>query len=213
MSAQSPGASPAQLTAESIAVAALRLIDDDGPGALSFRALGRVLGVSHMTVHRHCGDLAGLLDIAVDHLAEQIPAVDPEQPWAQTIEQLFGTLYRLIVAHPGLVVLRQGRPWLGPRILERLTEPALRANLDAGMTPQQAIATYRQCYLYTLGCASFIDHADPAAEATRTRTALAGLNPDAFPALTTHMRVVVDAVTDHEIYYAGLRRLIQAAHP
>src|SRR5262249_15607283 len=118
-----------------------------------------------------------------------------------------------MTAHPALVALRRGRPWLGPEILARLVEPALQANLAAGMTPREMITAYRQMYLFTLGCAVFVDHQHPAAAVQRTRAALAALDPAAFPALTGHLDTILHAVVDHQVYLEGLRRLIRAADP
>jgi hypothetical protein len=64
----------------------------------------------------------------------------------------------LLTAHPGLIALRGARPWLGPQLLKHLVEPQLADSLAAGMTPEQAIVTYRRLYLLTLGSASFVDH-------------------------------------------------------
>ena len=102
--------------------------------------------------------LDGLLDICVDHLATELPLLDPNLPWAASTEARFVALYDLLNAHPALVALRRERPWLGPRVLERLVEPALQANRKAGLTPEQSIRAYRQMYLFTLGCSVFVDH-------------------------------------------------------
>jgi hypothetical protein len=56
--------------------------------------------------------------------------------------------------------MRCRRPWLGPEVLARPTEPALQANLAAGMTAREVIVAYRQMYLYPLGYAAFVDHMD-----------------------------------------------------
>jgi len=120
-------------------------------------------------------------------------------------------LYDLLNAHPALVALRRERPWLGPRVLERLVEPALQANRKAGLTPEQSIRAYRQMYLFTLGCSVFVDHTDTARAARRVRTALAGLDHDDYPALTSDVEVIVAGASDHAVFYQGLRHLIDAA--
>ncbi|MEW2578387.1 TetR/AcrR family transcriptional regulator [Streptomyces syringium] len=206
-------ASPGPATPELIAQAALQLIDEEGPHSLSFRSLADRLGVSHMTIHRRCGDLDGLLDLCVDHLAGQLPDIEPGVDWAQATEARFGSFYELLAAHRGLAALRGARPWLGPQILARLVEPALRDNLAVGMSPHEAIRAYRRMYLLTLGCSTFVDHQDPRAATAATRTALAGLDPEQFPTLTGNMEDVLSAMTDHEVYYGALRQLIAAAHP
>ncbi|MFI5669735.1 TetR/AcrR family transcriptional regulator [Streptomyces sp. NPDC051704] len=200
-------------TPEAIAVAALRLIDEEGPHALSFRALAERLEVSHATVQRRCADLAGLLDLCTEHLAGQLPEVPAGTGWAEATELRFTALYRLLVAHPGLLVLRGGRPWLGRQLLARLVEPALADSVAAGMTAAGAMEAYRRMYLLTLGSAAFVDHRDPAGATAASRAALAALDPERFPVLAGGLADVLPALTDHEVYYGALRQLIEANRP
>ncbi|MFI1727927.1 TetR/AcrR family transcriptional regulator C-terminal domain-containing protein [Streptomyces acidicola] len=200
-------------TPDRIAETALLLIDEGGPEALTFRALATRLEISLASLQRRCTDLAGLLDLCTDHLAARLPEAEPDTDWADATETRFTALYRLLAAHPGLLALRGTRPWLGPNLLARLVEPQLADSLAAGMTPEAAIAAYRRMYLLTLGSASFVDHRDPKSAQTATRTALAALDPEAFPVLTGHLAAIVPAVTDHEVYYEALRQLIHAADP
>ncbi|MFC4517540.1 TetR/AcrR family transcriptional regulator [Streptomyces ehimensis] len=196
-----------------IAAAAIALVDEQGPHALSFRTLGDRLGVSHMTIHRRCGDLGGLLDLCADHLAAELPGIPLDADWAEATEARFRRFYELLVAHPGLVALRGSRPWLGQQILARLVEPSLAHSIAAGMTPRHATEAYRRMYLLTLGCASFVNHRDPKAAGSATRAGLAALDPQEFPVLAGHLQEVVPVVTDHEVYNGALRQLIAAAQP
>ncbi|MER5353092.1 TetR/AcrR family transcriptional regulator C-terminal domain-containing protein [Kitasatospora sp. NPDC002551] len=200
-------------TPERIAVAALAIVDGQGPAALSFRTLAARLDISVASLQRRCTDLAGLLDLVTDHLAERLPVIAPGTAWADATEARFTALYRLLTAHPGLVALRGSRPWLGRNLLARLVEPQLADSLAAGLAPAEAMAAYRRMYLLTLGSASFVDHRDPAAGRAATRTALAALDPEEFPALTGHLTEFLPVVTDHEVYYVALRQLITAAAP
>ncbi|CAM5308515.1 TetR/AcrR family transcriptional regulator [Streptomyces avidinii] len=200
-------------TPEVIAVAALRILDEQGPAHLSFRSLAERLDVSHATVQRRCTDLAGLLDLCTEHLAAQLPEIPAAADWAQATEQRFRALYRLLTAHPGLLVLRGGRPWLGRQLLARLVEPALADSVAAGMTAAEAMTVYRRMYLLTLGSAAFVDHRDPAGATAASRAALAALDPEEFPVLSGGLPEVLPALTDHEVYYVALRQLIEAARP
>jgi AcrR family transcriptional regulator len=200
-------------TPERIAETALQIVDQDGHTALSFRTLAAALGISVAALQRRCIDLAGLLDLVTDHLAARLPQIAPGAKWATATETRFTALYDLLTAHPGLVALRGARPWLGPQLLKRLVEPQLADSLQAGMTPEEAIVTYRRLYLLTLGSASFVDHRDPKSAQAATRQALAALNPEEFPVLTGHLSAVLPAVVDHEVYYGALRQLIHAADP
>ncbi|MGW1560870.1 TetR/AcrR family transcriptional regulator [Streptomyces sp. NPDC002144] len=200
-------------TPERIAEAALGLVDEGGPEALTFRALAVRLEISLASLQRRCTDLAGLLDLCVDQVAARLPDVEPGTEWAAATEARFTALYELLAAHPGLLALRGTRPWLGPNLLARLVEPQLADSLAAGMTPQEAITAYRRMYLLTLGGAGFVDHRDPGPARAATRAALAALDPDRFPALTAHLAAIVPAVTDHEVYFGALRQLIETADP
>ncbi|MFF3327629.1 TetR/AcrR family transcriptional regulator [Streptomyces sp. NPDC002889] len=200
-------------TLERIAETALLIVDQEGSAALSFRTLAARLGIAHATIQRRCTDLAGLLDLCADRLASDLPDIEPGADWATATETRFRSLYELLTAHPGLIALRGGRPWLGPQLLKRMVEPQLADSLAAGMTPQEAITAYRRMYLLTLGSASFVDHRDPKAAQAATRTALATLDPEEFPVLTGHLAAILPAVVDHEVYHGALRQLIHAAEP
>ncbi len=210
-----PRSSPSldRATPDRIAESALSLVDEAGPEALTFRALAARLGISLASLQRRCTDLAGLLDLCTDHLAARLPEAEQGTAWATATEARFTALYRLLSAHPGLLALRGARPWLGPNLLARLVEPQLADSLAAGMTPEEAITAYRRIYLLTLGSASFVDHRDPEATRTVTRTALASLDPAGYPALTGNVAAILPVLTDHEVYYGALRQLISAADP
>ena len=77
---RAPAASP---DGAAIAEAALRVLHEGGPHALSFRRVAALLGTSHMTVHRHCHNLEGLLDLCADHLAATLPEIDRTRPWSR----------------------------------------------------------------------------------------------------------------------------------
>jgi AcrR family transcriptional regulator len=202
------------LSLDVIARAALRIIDNEGVDALNFRRLGKELGVAHMTVYRRLADNKVPLDGCVlDYVVGTIPQLPLDATWADATEARFTALYELIVAHPGIVAMRRGGPWLGPRVMQRLIEPQLAANLAAGMTPDQMVRAYRRMYLFTLGCACFTDHATADAVVQRTRAAMGVLPPELFPAVTGNFEAILKGVVDHEVFYGGLRQLIRAADP
>ncbi|MGW3078698.1 TetR/AcrR family transcriptional regulator C-terminal domain-containing protein [Kitasatospora sp. NPDC001132] len=188
-------------------------MDQDGHTALSFRTLATALDIPVASLQRRVTDLAGLLDLVTDHLAARLPHIPSGTDWATATETRFTALYELLTAHPGLVALRGDRPWLGPQLLKRLVEPQLADSLAAGMTPAEAIVTYRRLYLLTLGSASFVNHRDPKAARAATRRALAELDPEEFPVLTGQLGAVLLAVVDHEVYFGALHQLIAAADP
>ncbi|MFE5160402.1 TetR/AcrR family transcriptional regulator [Streptomyces sp. NPDC056697] len=200
-----------QPTLEAIAEAALAVVDDEGPEALSFRRVAQSLGVSHATVFRRCGDFDGLVNACADRLAARMPRVGQDLDWATATEARFSAFYEVLIEHPGLVALRSGRAWWGPHLLSRLVEPQLAHSIAAGMAPEAAIRVYRRLYLLTLGAVAFVDHRDAKKVRSAARTALAALDPEEFPALTGNLGVVVPALTDHEVYRGALRQLIDTS--
>jgi AcrR family transcriptional regulator len=201
-----PGVAAGSVTPGAIATAALAILDAGGPGALSFRRVGAALDTTHTTIHRHCGNLEGLLDLCADHLAAGLPGVDPALGWAAATQLRFTALYEVWTAHAALLTLRQGQPWSGPNMLARFVEPALRSDLDAGMTPAQMMQTFRQLYLFTLGCAT--THA--AYSARTARAVIAALDPAEFPVLTTQIDIIADSAAERDVFRHGLRTLITA---
>jgi len=204
----------AALTLDAIAAAALRLIDDGGVDALTYRSLAVELGVAHMTVYRRLTELNVPLDGCVmDYLVGTLPHLGPEVAWAQATRIRFTALYEFIVEHPGIVGLRRDGPWLGPNAMRRFIEPQLAANLAIGMSPEQMVRAYRRMYLFTLGCACFTDHSTPEAVVARTRRAIEALPVQSFPVVTGNREAILSGVIDHEVFHGGLEQLIRAADP
>ncbi len=185
------------------------MLREGGPGALSFRRVAAVLGTSHMTVHRLTHDVDGLLDLCAEHLAATLPEIDPALPWAQATEQRFATLYDVMSAHSSLVALQQGRPWLGPEMMRRFSEPALASSLAAGLTLEEMVRSHRMLYTFTVGCA--LTHASY--DVRRGRAVLAGLDVTQTPSLAAHRDQFVVEHMPRDDFLRGLRALIGAAAP
>jgi AcrR family transcriptional regulator len=192
-----------------IATAALRILDAEGPGALSFRRVAAALGTSHTTIHRHCGSFGGLLDICAEHLAKRMPAIDPELPWAASTELRFTELYKVMRDHSSLVALQQGRPWLGTEMTRRFAEPALAASLLAGLTPAQMGECHLELYMFTLGCA-LLHLADDTEEGM---AALAAVDAHDAPLIADHLEQLEDRRPEPEPFLHGIRTLIASWDP
>jgi hypothetical protein len=106
-----------------------------------------------MAVHRHCVNFDGLLDICAEHLAALLPELDPSLPWGTSTELRFTALYETMAAHAGLVALMRGRPWMGPNITRRFSEPAVAASLAAGLTPRELTECHLELFVFTVGSA------------------------------------------------------------
>jgi len=197
------------LTDDAVAAAALRVLREDGPQGLSFRRVGVLLCTSHMTVHRHCHSFEGLLDLCADHLAATLPEIDPALPWADATEQRFLSLYDVLSANSALVALQQGRPWLGPEMMRRFSEPALASSLAAGLTLEEMIETHRGLYTFTVGCALTHETYDT----ERGREAMADLDAGATPLLAANREAIAVDHIPRQVFLRGVRALISAGRP
>jgi AcrR family transcriptional regulator len=197
------------LTDENIAKAALWVLDQEGPAALSFRRIGTELGTSHMAVHRYCGNFDGLLGICAEHAAAGLPDIEPALPWSTSTELRFTALYEILSAHWGLVAMQRGRPWLGPEMMRRFAEPAVAASIAAGLTPEQVSACQREFYVYTVGSALTRNtfSGDPGPESMAT------LDATHHPVLTRHRESLRDSRSDREMFVHGIRTLIKSWDP
>ena len=202
-----PAGDPTEITTGAVAEAALRVLRDGGPSALSFRRVAALLGTSHMTVHRLSRNLDGLLDLCAEHLAATLPEIDPGLPWAKATEQRFAALYDVMSANSSLVALQQGRPWLGDVMMRRFSEPALASSLAAGLTLEEMIRTHRTLYTFTVGCALTYETYDVRCG----RVALAALDPEQTPVLVAHRhRIAVDHLPRDD-FLRGIRALIDSS--
>src|SRR5580704_12643233 len=120
-------ARPQPLTDGDVARAALSVLEREPLTALSFRRVASDLGTSHMAVHRHCINFDGMLGICAEYLAARLPDIDPSLRWPAATEQRFNALYETMAAHSGLVALLRGRPWMGPNMMRRFSELAVKA--------------------------------------------------------------------------------------
>jgi AcrR family transcriptional regulator len=160
-----------------------------------------------MTLHRHVGSRDELLDAMVDRVTSDITSVPDTGQWHEQYAALFRWLHGVMITHPGLIRLRLTRPFLSPGVV-RLAERGLTLLGDAGFPPEEAINGYRSTYLFTLGCAAYVDHLDPAAAQRRTRTALAALPPEEYPYLTGNINTIVPGVSGTAAFEYGLTNLI-----
>lgn len=190
---------------EVIAEAALGILRNEGPGALSFRRVGEAVGTSHVTILRRCGSFDGLLDVCADHVAADFPEVSATDSWESATYARFCSAYDMWADNTGLMVLRRGRAWLGKNMTTRFYEPAMRTIVDAGIPVSAAGPFFSVLYYLTIGSvfASRANHWSP----WESQEALERLGAHRFPTLARVEREA--AVSDpRERFGEALRRLI-----
>lgn len=136
-----------QLSRDSITSTALEVVAREGLGALSMRRLAQELDVWPMSVYRHFRDKDDLLDAlaAAGGDAVEIPAGAGD--WRAQLSALAREAHAALARQPA--DLRR-RTIVTPGVL-RLTDAALRALRDGGLSASAAAAAWRAVLAYALG--------------------------------------------------------------
>lgn len=197
---------PKSLTPEAIAIAALEILRDGGPNALSLRRVGEKLGTNHVAVYRRCGSFDGLLDLCADYVAAGLPMVPDTLNWATATQMRFENVYDMWAEHADLIMLMRGRAWNGMNMVSRFCEPALRGIFESGMTISEAQAVFSILYRLTLGSvvATMANPWSP----MEGRAALNTLGRHHFPTLSLMLESDADDADARGSYSEALRKLI-----
>lgn len=161
-----PGAPPSgtqrgRLSRRKVAEAALALIDEEGIGSASMRAIAKRLGVEAMSLYKHVGTRDDLLDAVVDLVVAELDA-DPEVPrtaedgWRDYLARLARGVRRYALAHPHafpIVATRPAEaPWINPPLRSLAWIESVLAALQAeGFDDEQVVFAYRSFNSFLLG--------------------------------------------------------------
>jgi TetR/AcrR family transcriptional regulator, tetracycline repressor protein len=149
------------LSLDRIVAATLELVDEQGIGAASMRAVSARLGVRPMSLYRYVRDRDELLDAVVERIVNEL-ANDPEvqlrpvDGWRPYLSGMARGVRRYALAHPHafpLVATRPpGAPWVNPPLRSlRWVEAMLRGLVGEGFSDEQVLFTYRTFNVFLLG--------------------------------------------------------------
>ncbi len=149
------------LSVERIVDTTLALIDEQGIGAASMRAVAARLGVRAMSLYKHVDNRDELFDAVVDRIVNELgddPQVQlaPVDGWRAYLESMAHGVRRYARAHPHafpLVATRPANaPWINPPLRSvRWVETMLGALAGEGFTDDQLLFTYRTFNSFLLG--------------------------------------------------------------
>jgi AcrR family transcriptional regulator len=123
--------------------AALRLIEAPGGNALTVRRLGVELGADPSAIYRYFRNLDALLIAITDRLlGETLAGFVPRPYWADSLRALAEGVYRSMLRHPRLALLRAVRFTAGPHEL-RAAETGIGLLRSAGFGGPEAVRHYR----------------------------------------------------------------------
>lgn len=182
----------AQLTAERIADAAIRIADADGLEALSMQRIAADLGYSTMSIYNHIAGKDLLLEVVADVAAGKPPELDDTGDFRDAVRQWVGALWAGFRTRPWLLRIPLDHTPIGPNQLawlDRLLRPLLEAGLPAREARAAALhltAVVRGTAQISLdmGSAHRTDDGRPRSETELAQALSELVNPDDYPALS-----------------------------
>lgn len=144
-----------------IVTTTIELVDEEGIGAATMRAVAERLGVRSMSLYRYVEDRDELFDAVVERIVNEL-ADDPEvqmrpaEGWRPYLTAMAHGVRRYALAHPHafpLVATRSpAAPWVIPPIRSlRWVEAMLAGLIGEGFSTEQVLFTYRTFNGFLLG--------------------------------------------------------------
>ncbi len=138
------------ITRRRIVETALRLVDDQGLGALTYRRLATELDASPMSAYAHVRNKDELLDLMLDHVLGQIDLRPVGADWVAKLRAMFRSYHKVLLAHPGIARIYSDKVRIGPNGL-RAIECAISVLREAGFRPSSATNAFFALFNYTIG--------------------------------------------------------------
>jgi len=149
------------LSLDRIVTVALELVDEQGIGAATMRAVASRLGVRSMSLYRYVQDRDELYDAVVERIVNEL-ASDPEvqlrpvDGWRPYLTGMARGVRRYARAHPHAFPLVATRPptapWVNPPLRSLRWVEAMLTGLSAeGFNDEQVLFTYRTFNSFLLG--------------------------------------------------------------
>ena len=149
------------LSLDRIVTVTLELMDEQGIGAASMRAVSSRLGVRSMSLYRYVQDRDELFDAVVERIVNEL-ADDPEvqlrpvDGWRPYLAGMAHGVRRYARAHPHAFPLVATRPpaapWVNPPLRSlRWVEAMLTGLAGEGFSDEQVLFTYRTFNSFLLG--------------------------------------------------------------
>lgn len=195
-----------ELSRHAIVDRALKLVDDEGVDAVTFRRLAQEFGVTPMALYWHVKNKDELLDAMGDRFFDDVRPADTDGSWLEQLRDQVSVLIDSLRKHPGAA------PLAAPRLLQcdagrEIAERTLASLRAAGFAVAQATDIGRTAMQTAVMLVTEEAGAEPGVAPEKRdqvreakRSAIAGLPPDRFPNLVA----CADAMTeceDEDAYY------------
>jgi TetR/AcrR family tetracycline transcriptional repressor len=185
--------------------AAARIVDREGPAAVSMRRVAAALGVTAMALYNHVTGKQDVLDAAAEQVLAEIDVPDPDLPWRDRVEVVFESLRQAYHRHPRAMPLVQTASSATPVML-RPMEAVLAALADGGLAEDAALELWSVLVGLTNGHVAYelAGHLRAGPEGVGAAT----IDPARFPHIAAALGTRIDW---HRAFVAGLRGAMAAA--
>lgn len=177
------------LPMERILGAAVELVDEQGPEALSMRSLAQRLESGTATLYRHFSNRSELVSLVIDQILGEV-ALDAKElagmPWQRACILFARHMFDALSRHGNVAPLLVGYTPMGPNALAN-RERCLAMFLDNGFSSADAARAYATLARYVLGFAIQLSSvpAEPDQRDAELSAAFHRLDPSRFPATVT----------------------------
>ena len=177
------------LPMERILDAAVELVDERGPEALSMRSLSQRLESGTATLYRHFSNRSELVSLVIDQILGEVD-LDAEElaamPWQRACILFAQHMFDALSRHGNVAPLLVEYTPVGPNALAN-RERCLAVLLDNGFSPAIAAHAYATLARYVLGFAIQLAGAtaDGGQRDAELSAAFHRLDPSRFPATVT----------------------------
>ncbi len=135
-----PRAGQEQLSRGRILEAALRLVDEEGMGALSMRRLGADLGVNPMSIYHHLPGKDAVISGLVELVFSGMRVSYPEgSPWQDRVRAWAETYRGLVRSHPNFVLELVSNAAAVTEAVLLVNEPLYEALDESGLPPAEVV--------------------------------------------------------------------------
>ncbi|HET6286327.1 MAG TPA: TetR/AcrR family transcriptional regulator [Amycolatopsis sp.] len=123
---------PSLLDIDSVVAAAVDLADREGVANVTLASVAKDLGVTKMSLYRHIGSKAELLELMADFAIGDPPPVESTGDWRAELTTLAEANREVLMKHPWLVELPLSGPPAGPHAVAWM-DAILRTLRDTGL--------------------------------------------------------------------------------
>lgn len=142
------------LSRDQIVAEAVRLLDAEGPDALSMRRLGTRLEAGATSLYRHVASRDELIELVVDEVYGEIrvPTIDKTSDWRAAVRVCAESIRSMILRHPWIATMlgQVALTYLGPNV-NRLNDRMLALFVVAGLALEEAVSAISTVVAYVVG--------------------------------------------------------------